>query len=150
MPRGRQQKQGLPSLHGGNIYDAWKLLTCARKRRGLTLINEWALPYESATPIIVVIHQLQGVLLIMLNALYRFLSDMCWRLGAENLSMRFLLMSLDTKDTIRPTINIHNSPKTGMVRSTDVIWEDPEAVKDVGDKHLSMIPKKPKHAYDIN
>lgn len=88
----------------------------------------------------------------MIKALCRFLSDACWRFGAERLSLWFLLRSLETDDTVRPIINLRNSPAitlpTGPFDSK-VIYEDAELIGELGERVPTELTG-PQHVHDIN
>lgn len=88
----------------------------------------------------------------MLKALWRFISDVCWVIGAERMALKFLLMSLETTNVVAPTVELHNVPP-GTVPTgpwnMEVIYEDKAAVEQLGDLRTNDV-RVPKTVYDIN
>lgn len=88
----------------------------------------------------------------MLKALWRFISNACWVIGAELLALKFLLMSLETTNVVAPTIELHNVPQRTVStspRDMEVIYEDKAAIEQLGDLRTNDV-KIPKTVYDIN
>lgn len=88
----------------------------------------------------------------MLKTLWRFMSDVCWRVGAERLSITFLLMSLETKVTVTPVIELSNTPPIVVPRgpfNIEVIWEDTPLLTELGDLRTNDVCVA-KHVHDIN
>lgn len=90
----------------------------------------------------------------VLKSLFKFLSDVFWRLGAERLSLRFLLLSLETTNVITPTIDIKNTVKAPLVVprgpwNMEVVYVDEDLIKELGQAYDNDI-KIPKHVNDVN
>ena len=88
----------------------------------------------------------------MIKAFWRFLSDVCWTIGAERLAMRFLLLSLETANLVAPTVVLENTPPGQVPKGPfdlKVIYEDKERLAQLGDLHTNDV-KIPKTVYDIN
>lgn len=77
-----------------------------------------------------------------IKTMYRTLSDVAWKIGFERLSLKFLLLSLETENTIKPQIDLQNNVKP----------IDPEYVCKK-ETIIDSQPRKyasPKNKYDIN
>lgn len=88
----------------------------------------------------------------MIKAFWRFLSDVCWVIGAERLALRFLLMSMEDANLTAPTVHLDNTPPGSVPKGPfdlKVIYEDKERLKELGDLHTNDV-KIPKTVYDIN
>lgn len=88
----------------------------------------------------------------MLKALWRFISDVCWIVGAERLALKFLLLSLETINVVAPTVELRNEPPCTVPTGpwdVKVIYEDKAAVEQLGDLHINDI-RVPRTVYDIN
>lgn len=88
----------------------------------------------------------------MLKAICRFLSDACWRIGAENLSMWFLLRSLQTTRTVKPVIRVNNTPPVEIPIGpfdVEVMWEDKPLIEELGKRRDNDICIA-RHVHDIN
>lgn len=88
----------------------------------------------------------------MIKAFWRFLSDVCWTIGAERLALRFLLMSIETVNIVAPTITLVNTPPGTVPKGPfdlKVIYEDKKLLAELGDLHTNDV-KIPKTVYDIN
>jgi len=78
------------------------------------------------------------------------MSDLCWILGLERLSIKFLMKSFTSVE-----ITPFDTPETQEVEvphgpfEVEVIWYDKEALEDVGWLHKNDI-KIAKNKYDIN
>lgn len=89
----------------------------------------------------------------MFKKLMRFMSDVCWAMKAEQLALKFLLISLETTNVIAPTISLQNSPPCGRCPTfpydLKVVYENKEALNEI--RHLNtndvLIPRCPN---DIN
>lgn len=80
------------------------------------------------------------------TVIYRFLSEVCWWLGADQLSFLFLTKSMVARDALRerpwvaPTVDL---------KRVGVVFIDTELVLELGDR----VPKGwsiPTHVHDIN
>lgn len=89
----------------------------------------------------------------MIKALWRFLSDVCYKVGAHSLSLKFLAMSLEDLDVTAPIIHMSNDPLVSAIlnRSIDanVVWEDKESIRELGSLRTNDL-FIPKSIYDIN
>lgn len=88
----------------------------------------------------------------MLKAFWRFLSDVCWTIGAEHWALKFLMMSLDTVNVTAPTIELDNVPPGSVPKGPfdlKVIYEDKELLAELGDLHTNDIVI-PKSILDVN
>ncbi len=88
----------------------------------------------------------------MINAFWRFLSDVCWMIGAEHWALKFLLMSMETVNVTAPVINLKNT-LSGQVPQgpfdLKVIYEDKELLAQLGDLHTNYIVI-PRSVLDVN
>lgn len=88
----------------------------------------------------------------MWKVVCKVLSDVFSVVGFHRLSLRFLMMSLETVDVVAPIIHLANmktvSVPTGPF-DMEVIYEDKSLVRDLGDLRTNdlMIAK---HIHDIN
>ncbi len=88
----------------------------------------------------------------MLKSFWRFVSDVCWRIGAERLSIKFLLMSLQTSVTVKPVIELRNTPPIVVPKgpfNMEVLWEDKPLLAELGDLRTNDVAVA-KHVHDIN
>jgi len=86
-----------------------------------------------------------------MKKLFRFFSDVAWRLGLERLSLRFLLASLDGSTNVESnTITLSNVPNEhvcGAIKPI-VVFEDVVLIRDLG--FTSSGVKVPLSMMDVN
>lgn len=88
----------------------------------------------------------------MLKAFWRMLSDLCWTIGAERWSLKFLLMSLETVDVTAPIITLYNTPPGTVPKGPfdlKVIFEDKQLIEELGDRRTNDVAIA-KHILDVN
>lgn len=94
----------------------------------------------------------RGTFSVMLKTMWRFASDVCWRLGFERLSLRFLLWSLETVNvdvTLIPAHNIQAMVKRPMPEAIDVVYVDRDLITELGERYRNDVSVATS-AYDVN
>lgn len=89
---------------------------------------------------------IDSTMMIMLRSLCRAVSRVCYAVGLERMSLRFLLWSLDDTNVELVSVELMNVPQETI---PSVVFEDLEAMAELDSEVINTV-KYPTTPFDIN